>query len=140
MKCSLEQCFFSYAALTYEQHVSVFFFFFVVFIVSDLIDLIYMYTKIFVLFSYDVTSNAYIGNTCKEIFRYYYTENYYIIMFLFVMHTFLLFYTPLLLLSLLEQCFFSYAALTYEQHVSIFFFFLRCVYCFRLERFNTHVH
>ena len=137
MKCSLEQCFFSYAALTYEQHVSVFFFFFVVFIVSDLIDLIYMYTKIFVLFSYDVTSNAYIGNTCKEIFRYYYTENYSIIMFLFIMHTFLLFYTPLLLLSLLEQCFFSYAALTYEQHVSIFF---RCVYCFRLERFNTHVH
>ena len=123
MKCSLEQCFFSYAALTYEQHVSVFFFFFVVFIVSDLIDLIYMYTKIFVLFSYDVTSNAYIGNTCKEIFRYYYTENYSIIMFLFIMHTFLLFYTPLLLLSLLEQCFFSYAALTYEQHVSIFFFF-----------------
>ena len=49
MKCSLEQCFFSYAALTYEQHVSVFFFFFVVFIVSDLNDLIYMYTKIFVL-------------------------------------------------------------------------------------------
>ena len=41
MKCSLEQCFFSYAALTYEQHVSVFFFFFVVFIVSDLNDLIY---------------------------------------------------------------------------------------------------
>ena len=35
MKCSLEQCFFSYAALIYEQHVSVFFFFFVVFIVSD---------------------------------------------------------------------------------------------------------
>ena len=55
MKCSLEQCFFSYAALTYEQHVSVFFFFFVVFIVSDLNDLIYMYTNIFVLFSYDVT-------------------------------------------------------------------------------------
>ena len=109
------------------------------FIVSDLNDLIYMYTKIFVLFSYDVNINAYIGNTCNEIFKYYYTENYYIIMFLFVMRTVLLLYTPLLL-SLLEQCLFSYAALTYDQHVSIFFICLRCVYCFRLERLNTHVH
>ena len=95
-----------------------------------------MYTKIFVLFSYDVTINAYIGNTCNEIFKYYYTENYSIIMFLFVMRTFLLFYTPLLLLSLLEQCFFSYAAMTYEHAACFcFFIFLRCVYCFRLERF-----
>ena len=62
---------FSPTTLTYEQHVSVFLFFFVVFIVSDLNDLIYMYTKIFVLFSYDVTINAYIGNTCNEIFKYY---------------------------------------------------------------------
>ena len=60
-----------------------------------------MYTKLFVLFSYNVTINAYIGNTYNEIFKYYYTENYYIIMFLFVMRTFLLFYTPLSLLSLL---------------------------------------
>ena len=60
-----------------------------------------MYTKIFVLFSYNVTINAYIGNTYNEIFKYYYTENYSIIMFLFVMRTFLLFYTPLSLLSLL---------------------------------------
>ena len=96
----LEQCFFSYAALTYEQHVSIFFFF-AVFIVSDVNDLIHMYTKIFVLFSYNVTINAYIGNTYNEIFKYYYTENYSIIMFLFVMRTFLLFYTPLSLLSLL---------------------------------------
>ena len=100
MKCSLEQCFFSYAALTYEQHVSIFLFFFAVFIVSDLNDLIHMYTKIFVLFSYNVTINAYIGNTYNEIFKYYYTKNYSIIMFLFVMCTFLLFYTPLSLLSL----------------------------------------
>ena len=44
--------------------------------------------------------NAYIGNTYNEIFKYYYTENYYIIMFLFVMRIFLRFYTPLSLLSL----------------------------------------
>ena len=60
-----------------------------------------MYTNIFVLFSYNVTINAYIGNTYNEIFKYYYTDNYYIIMFLFVMRTFLLFYTSLSLFSLL---------------------------------------
>ena len=95
----LEQCFFSYAALTYEQHVSILFF--AVFIVSYLNDLIHMHTNIFVLFSYNVTINAYIGTTYNEIFKYYYTENYSIIMFLFVMRTFLLFYTQLSLLSLL---------------------------------------
>ena len=59
----LEQCFFSYAALTYEQHVYIYFLF-AVFIVSDLNDLIHMYTKIVVLFNYNVTINAYyIGNT-----------------------------------------------------------------------------
>ena len=40
-------------------------------------------------------------DTYNEIFKYYYTENYYISMVLFVMRTFLLFYTPLSLLSLL---------------------------------------
>ena len=56
------------------QMTHVFLFFFAVFIVSDLNDLIHMYTKIFVLFSYNVTINAYIGNTYNEIFKYYYTE------------------------------------------------------------------
>ena len=37
----------------------------------------------------------------NEIFKYYYTEHYSIIMFLFVMRTILQFYTPLLLFLLL---------------------------------------
>ena len=58
---------------------------FTVFIVSDLNDLTFMYTKIFLCYSYTVTVNPYLGNTYNEIFKYYYTEHYYSIVFLFVM-------------------------------------------------------
>ena len=87
MKCSLEQCFFSYAARTYDvQHVSGLLFFytifilflfsdFTVFIVSDMNDVTFMYTKIFLFYNYTVTVNAYLGNTYNEIFKYYYTEH-----------------------------------------------------------------
>ena len=56
--------------------VSVFFFYtililllfsdFTVFIVSDLNDVTFMYTKIFLFFNYTVTVNAYLGNTSRH--------------------------------------------------------------------------
>ena len=63
---------------------------FTVFIVSDLNDLTFIYTNIF----YFVTVNAYLGNTYNEILKYYYSEHYYIIMFLFGTRTVLLFSKP----------------------------------------------
>ena len=72
-----------------------------VFIVSDLNDLTFMYTNTFLLYSYTVTSNAYIGNTYNEIFKYCYTEHYTISMFIFAMHTVLLFYKTLLLFNII---------------------------------------
>ena len=118
MKCSVEQCFFSYAARTYDaQHVSFFFFSvytflilflfsdFTVFIVSDLNDVTSKTIKKKLFYNYTVTVNAYLnayhGNTYNDIFKYYYTEHFSIIMLLFVMRTILLFYTPLLLFLLL---------------------------------------
>ena len=60
-----------------------------------------MYTNMFSFYSYTVTVNAYLGNTYNEIFKYCYTKHYYIVMFLFVMRTVLLFYKPLLLFLIL---------------------------------------
>ena len=77
---------------------------FIMCIVSDLNDLTFIYTNI-ELFNYTVTINAYLGNIYNEIFKYDNTEHFSIIVFLFVMCTILLLYTPLLLLLVLLALF-----------------------------------
>ena len=78
------------------------------FIVSDLNDVTFMYTKMFLFYNYTVTVNVYLGNTYNEIFKYYYTEHYSIIIFLFVMRTIYCFikhhYFIFILLSMIYTC------------------------------------
>ena len=57
----------------YLGTILILFLFSTVFIVSDLNDVTFMYTKMFLLYNYTVTVNAYLGNTYNEIFKYYYS-------------------------------------------------------------------